>query len=168
MATITKERIQCARYAHGSSPKSFDLSEGASQTFVLGELVFIEAGYVIELASDTPGVILGMAGADGHNDATAGTHRVSVYTADVDNVFIGNVLGASAADHVLLQSDLGGTMAIQRVTADSRVYLDASVKGGANTRVYVWDVAPGSNVSDTNARVYFSFLDRYAQFSSTS
>lgn len=167
MATITKERLKVVRQFHGSSPKSFELVEGASQTFVLGELVVVDAGYVIEIASDTPGVILGMAAADAGNDP-AGTNRISVYTADPDNIFEGNVLGTGAADHVLLQSDLGGTMAIQRVTADSKVYLDASIKGGASTRVYVWDVAPGSAVGDTNARVLFSFLDRYAQFASTS
>ena len=167
MATISKERLKCVRQFHGSSPKSFEVREGASQTFVLGELVYGDSGYALEIAGDTPGIILGMAGEDGHNSAV-GVDRVSVYTADPDNIFEGNVLGTGAADQVLANNHLLTTMAIQRVTADSRVYLNAAILGGASTRVFVWDVAPGSAVGDLNARVLFSFLDRYWQAASTS
>ena len=168
MATITQQPIKLVRQSHGSSPKTFDLPEAASQTFVDGEIVEQTNGYVREISSDTPGVILGVAASDASNDSSDGDSRMSVQLADPDNVFEANVLTTSNADHVLVAADLGTTMGIQRDTTNSRVHLNAAVKGGANARVWVWDVAPGSAVGDTNARVLFSFLDRYAQFSSTS
>ena len=162
MATITKSDMKWVLNYAGTSPDTIELDEGASQTFVKGELVFYSAGSIIEIASDTPALIYGMAAADGHN-AAVNTKKIPVYVVNENLLFEGNVLAASLADYVLAQGDLGTPMAIQRDTTNSRVFLDSGTKAGTNTRVFVHRVAAGSAIGDTNGRVLFSFIPKFAQ-----
>jgi len=80
------------------------------------------------------------------------------------------VLQASLADHVLAQSDLLTPMAIQRdtVSTPNKIYLNASTKSGANTRVFTLRTAQGTSIGDTNGRVTFVFLPNYIQSMGTS
>lgn len=162
MATINKAAMKWVLNFAGTSPDTLELAEGASQSFVKGEFVYMLAGYVTEIGSNTPALIYGMAAADGSN-TTAGAAQVPVYIAHEPLLFEGNVLDTGAADYVLTQADLGTPMAIQRDTSANITYLDASIKAGTSCRVFVHKVATGSAVGDTNARVQFSIIPKYSQ-----
>lgn len=171
MATISKERIKAVLTLTDGPPAILHVLEGASQTYVRGEIGYRTGGYFEEITGNTPAVIYGVAAADGANDSDAETDNdveVPVYLAAEGNVFEGNMLEAAAADHVLVASDLGTPMAIQRVTADGKVYLNAAVKAGTSVRVFVHKVAAGSAIGDTNARVLFTFLPNFVQHLGTS
>lgn len=167
MATIAKQEIQAAVQMHGANPFTMTLPEAASQTFVKGELVVDVAGYVTEIASDTPGSILGVAAGDAHN-TTAGAASVPVELAAPQQLFRGNVLETALADHVLDATDLGTDMAIQRDTTNSKVYLNATTKAGANIRVFTLQRARGTAIGDTNGQVLFVFKPNWVQFLGTS
>lgn len=163
----------------GGTPDIVAFAEGASQTFKKGWVVILVAGYVVDPGTDTPSLILGIAAEDAHNDSVAGTHQIGVYLALDTNVFAGNVLQSSLADHTLVQGDIGTQMAIQRDTTNNRWYLNASTTGGANCRVFTYEVAqnqsatPNSGsgpfgVGDTNVRLTFTFLEKFSQANTTS
>jgi hypothetical protein len=168
MATITKDILQAVVQLTGDSPPTISGLEAASQTFVAGEIVFWNAGYITEIAGDTPTAIYGVAAEPAHNDATAGTHLVSVYLALETQLFAGNVLSTSLADRTLLQTDIGRVMGIQRDTTNSMTYLNATIVGGASGRVFTHKVARGTAIGDTNGRVLFNFLPGFTQHAATS
>lgn len=168
MATITKAAMAQNSSSYGAIPTPRTYPEAASQTFVLGELVFMSNGYLTEIAGNTPASIVGLAGQDAHNNAVAGAKEASVHLANEGTLFEGNVLGASLADQVSTAAYRGRVMGIQRDTTNNITFLDASVTGGANARVFVHDFAKGSAVGDTNARVIYEFLPAFVPFRSTS
>ena len=171
MATIAKKPIFARMTMHGGPPMSLTLKEGASQTFVKGEIVFINAsGYVEEIAGDTPSEIYGVAAQDAHN-TTAGAAEVSVWLADPGTLFGINVLESTLTDHVLAQTDLGTFAAIQRDTTNSKVYANISTTAGANTRIFIHCVETAdsnSAIGDTNGRVLVTFRQTFVQFGTTS
>lgn len=167
MATITKEALQQISSSYGGSNAPRTYREGASQTYVKGELVYALEGYVVELASDTPGAILGLANTPGNN-TTAGAKNTSVTLAGEGILFAGNLLTTSGADYTILNRDLCRVAGIQRVTADSKVYLNAAVTGGASARVWIHGLARDSAIGDVNARVIFEFLPTFIQHRATS
>lgn len=167
MATIAKQPIEAAVQGHGSNPFTLTLKEGASQTFVKGELVFINGdGYVEEIGSNSPGTIYGVAAGDAHNNATAGTYEVPVELALVEQLFRANVLEDNLADHVLAQTDLGTDMAIQRDTTNSKTYLNTDLTDGV--RVFTHKQARGTSIGDTNGQVLFNFKPNWIQMMGTS
>ena len=167
MATIAKQEIEAAVQIHGSNPFTLTLKEGASQSFVKGELVVITGGYVVEIASDTPSAIYGVAAGPAHN-TTAGAAEVPVELATPEQLFRANVLQSSLADHVLAQTDLGTDMAIQRDTSLSKTFLNASTTAGANIRVFTHKQARGTSIGDTNGQVLFNFKPNWIQMLGTS
>jgi hypothetical protein len=105
------------------------------------------------------------------NDAAAQTDNdveCPVFLAQPDVLFEINMLEGSLVDHVLVASDIGTAMAIQRDTTNSKVYLNSATKAGANVRMFVHRVARGSALGDTNARVLASFLPNWVQQLGTS
>ncbi len=179
MGTVAKDICLEVQKRGGGTPDVVSFAEGALQTFKKGWPVVLVAGYVTDVASDTPALILGVAAEDAHNDATAGTHQIGVYLALDTNIFAANVLETSLADHVLVQSDIGTQMAIQRDTTNNRLFLNASTKGGANCRVFTYEIAQNQSASpnsasgpfgvgDTNVRLTFSWLERTSQANTTS
>ncbi len=166
--TVSKDIFLEVASEANAPPFSITVQEGALQTFKKGWIVMIVAGYCVDCASDTPGTIYGVANEDAHNDATAGTHQISVSLANTVNVFAGNALEAALADHVLVQADIGVTMAIQRDTANNRVFLNASTKAGANCRVFTLRTGQNTDVGDTNGRLLFVFLPNFSQSLGTS
>lgn len=166
MATITKAALEQVSSSYGGSNAPRTYREGASQTFVKGEIVFAKEGYIEEIAGDTPGAILGIANQDAGN-TTAGARNVSVTLAAEGIIFAGNLLTAGS-DYVITNRDLCRVAGITRVTADSKVYLNAAVTGGASARVWIHGLARGSAIGDTNARVLFEFLPTYIQHRATS
>jgi len=172
MATISKQVVLAAMSLTDSPPPILHCLEANSQTFVKGEPVFRSAGYLTEIASDTPAQIYGVAAGPASNDAAAQTNNTlecPVFLAQPDVLFEINMLETGGADHVLVASDIGVAMAIQRVTADSKFYLNASIKtGGTSVRMFVHRIARGSALGDTNARVLASFLPNFVQQLGTS
>src|SRR5262245_38831786 len=166
MATIKYDRIKGVRTLDGGPPTVQEVDEGASQTFVIGEIVNMVSGLATEISGDTPSVVYGVAAQDGHN-TTAG-QKVATFLVTPDTIFEANMKQSGLADHVLVQADLGITMAIQRDTTNSKVALNSSTKAGTSVRVFVHAVAKNSLVGDTNARVLFTFLPNFIQFLGTS
>jgi hypothetical protein len=179
MATVADDIFLEVSKRGGGTPDVVSFVEAASQTFKKGWVVYLVAGYVTDVASDTPALILGTAAEDAHNDSVAGTHSIGVYLADDTNVFAGNCKQSSLADHVLAQSDIGVQMAIQRDSTNNRWFLNASTKGGANCRVFTYEIAQNQSstpnsasgpfgVGDTNVRLTFTFLTKFSQSDATS
>lgn len=148
--------------------------EAASQTFLTGgTTVHVVAGYLRDTASDTPGTIMGVPAEDAHNLAAAGvygdaTEMVTVNMANTTNIFAANCKASGLADHVLDQTDIGVTMAIQRDTTNNRLFLNASTKAGSNCRVFTLGTAQNTDIGDTNGRVLFVFLPNFSQSLGTS
>ena len=167
MATIPKNKILAVMTTTDAPPAMLWQDEDATESFVTGVIVYLDplTGRLNEIGGDTPEAIYGVA----HSPATGTTaNSLGVWLADPTTIFEGNVLQGSAADHVLVAADIGTPMAIQRVTADGRVYLNAGTKAGANCRVFVHGVAKGSAIGDTNARVLFTFLPKFVQHLTSS
>lgn len=170
MATIAKDIVLAVMHLHDCPPPILNCFEAASQTYVKGEAVFLSGGYLTEIASDTPGVIYGIAAGDGSNDASAVANGVIMptYLADPNTLFEITMLQSSLADHVIAATDIGTPMAIQRDTSANRLYLNASTKAGANVRMFVHKLSRGSAIGDTNARVLASFMPNWVQALGTS
>jgi hypothetical protein len=172
MATIAKDIVLAVMTLHDGPPPLLHVLEANSQTFVKGEFCFRSAGYLTEIAGDTPAQIYGVAAGPASNDATAQTDNdveVPCFLADPTTLFEINMLETGLADHVLVASDIGTAMAIQRDTANNKVHLNATIKGGgASVRMFVHRVARGSELGDTNARVLASFLPNFVQQLGTS
>jgi hypothetical protein len=167
--TVADDIFLCSASESNSPPFTISCDEAATQTFKKGWIVEnFGTGYVQDCASDTPLAILGVAEQDGHNDTAAGTSKCSVAFANGTNIFSGNVKATSLADHVLAQSDLLTTMAIQRDTTNNRMFLNASTKSGANCRVFTLRTAQNTDIGDTNGRVLFIFLPNFSQSMGTS
>lgn len=179
MGVVAKDICLEVQKRGGGTPDVVSFAEGATQTFKKGWPVILVAGYVVDPATDTPTLILGIAAEDAHNDATAGTHQIGIYLALDTNVFAANVLQSGLADHVLVQGDIGTQMAIQRDTSNNRLFLNASTLGGANCRVFTYELAQNQSstpnsasgpfgVGDTNVRLTFTFLEKFSQANTTS
>ncbi len=169
--TVTKDIITASASETNSPEFSVTTGEAASQTFPNGWMVQnLGTGYVTGISSDTPVAILGVAAQDAHNLAAAAATQVSVNIANGSTVFAANVLESGVADHVLAQSDLLTTMAIQRDTSSTpnKIYLNASTKAGANCRVFTLRTAQGTDIGDTNGRVEFVILPNFASSMGTS
>lgn len=177
MAKVVYDDITLANQSTANAPpRTINFAEAATQTFKKGWPVFVDAlGFVRDVASDTPTIIMGIAEEDAHNLTVAGVPNTSggpstcsVAITDGINIFTANVKSTSNADRVLLQSDVGSLMAIQRDTTNFRMFLNASTKGGANVRVYTLAVTDGTEIGDTNGRVQFVFLPNNSQTLGTS
>jgi len=169
MATTANiSMAQCASH-YGAVPTPRTYPEGATQTFVEGEIVVMSAGYLIEIASNTPTALIGVAAEDAHNDATAGTHEVSVNLASEGTLFKANLKTTGLASYVSLAADQGRVAGILRDTTNSIVVLNAAIVGGASAIVFMHGVDTSlSAIGDTNASMIFEFLPTYVQFRSTS
>lgn len=170
--TVAKDICEFVQSQANAPEYTVAVTEAASQTFKAGgTTVNIVAGYLTDTGSDTPGTIFGVPAQDGSNSALGGTTAAPLCTvnlANTTNVFAANVLESGLADHVLTQSDIGVTMAIQRDTSNNRLFLNASTKAGANCRVFTLALAQNTDVGDTNGRVTFVFLPNFSQSLGTS
>jgi hypothetical protein len=161
MATITKKQWRIARTDSGTPPVVYEFPEAASQTFPASGLVTLNAnGEVTGASGDDDTIFWGIAENPGQNSTNK---KARVFRLTTDLVFIGNVLGAAAADHVLVQADMG-TMGINFDDTPKNWHLDSGEQGGADDRVQVLKPAPGSEYGDTNGEVYFKFLSSAIQY----
>lgn len=173
MAKTVADDICIFAQSQANAPEyTVPFPEAATQTFKMGgTTVNVVAGYLTDTGSDTPGTIMGVPAEDAHNSALGGTASAPACTvnlANTTNVFAANVKEAALANHVLVQSDIGITMAIQRDTVNNRLFLNASTKAGSNCRVFTLGLAQNTDVGDTNGRVLFVWLPNFAQSLGTS
>lgn len=154
-----------SQYGGSNSPRTYP--EAGSQTYAKGELVYMQNGGVTEVASDTPGVILGIANQAAHN-TTAYTTKTSVTVGSEGILFEGNCTGTAGADRVFTNADIGRVAGIYRDTANSMFYVNGAITGGASARVFIHGLAKDNQIGDTNPRVLFEFLPAFVQNRTTS
>lgn len=168
MATIGKKGIGVSKTLLSTfSPAPLSFKEAASQTFKSGGLLQADNGYLSAIAASDPpaGLIFGIAAEPGHDAAANGDKDVLFYLAHPDIVFVGNITNAGS-DVVLAQTHTGMAYGLYYDSANKYYYVD--VGDEANKRVRILDVAPGSKVGDTNARVQFVFCSSSDRVYSTS
>lgn len=162
MATIQKKQWRIAKTMSGIGPVRQEFTEAATQTFPANGLVTLSATQTITgVTGDDDTVFWGIAEAAGKNSAGA-TEKSGVFRLTPDLIFVGNMVESAVADHVSVAAD-HGPMGIIYDDANKLWFLDASEQGGADDRVFVLGVAPGSTVGDTNAEFYFHFLEAAIQ-----
>lgn len=167
--TVSDDIMVDVQSEANAPPFTITFQEPASLNLKKGWPVFIDGnGYIADIGSNTPSAIMGILAEDTHNDSVAGTHQCAVYIANGINVFAANVKQGSLADHVLVQADIGKPMGIQRDTSNNRVFLDSSVIAGASVRVFTLGLAQNTDVGDTNGRLRFLWLPKWAQTLSSS
>lgn len=126
--------------------------EAASQTFVQGNLVYLDAaGQLAECGAD-PALIAGVAAEDGSN-GSAGAKQTGYWVADMGAVFVAKSNTTTAQTHcgaeygVVLTSDVW-YVDISEVTAK---------------RVYIQNLDPRDAVGKSGGRYLLTFLSSTAQ-----
>lgn len=169
MATISRDIIIASQSKTNSPEYNMTFLEASGQTFKKGWVVAIIGGYVSDAYNlgTPPAQIFGIAAQDA--TGTQGT-QINVYSAWQGNVFTANVVSTSSLTaYVSVQSDIGGLFGIVRDTPNNRIYLDASVRSvAAGARAFVYGVAQGTSIGDTDPRYLFGFLDNFVQDAGTS
>lgn len=162
--TVPLFKILATMTLHGGPPGQITHKEAAGQSYAVGEIVYLAAGLVTIIGSQTPADIYGVV----HRDATgtAGS-ETPVWLAEPDVLFEANLVeegeGGAIANHVAVQADIGSYVGIFIDAANKRMYLDAS-QTGASARAFIHRLAKDSDMGDTNARFLFNFLPANVQF----
>jgi len=164
MATVTLTRAVLAKTESGNEPLVINYPEAASQTFVKGEFVYLNGGYVTE-CGDNPTTILGMAMDDAHNDSSAGTHKVGVAVFSDNTILEMNKVDTSDSGLATAYSDVGKTFGIYRDTTDSQVH---AVYNSTSPRLICIGLSGSDQVGDTGGRLLLRVIGTYRQLSSTS
>lgn len=164
MATSADIAVAPVKQISGGPPLMMTLNEGGSVTAKTGEWAKRTNGLVVEGADNDP-LILGFFAEDAHN-ATSDTKTAKVYVATGDQIFKGNLKGASGANRAGKQADIGQSFPLYRDTTNSKVFIDGSAK--TNMRVMVVDVDPSNPITDTNPVVHFMVLPGNREFEATS
>jgi hypothetical protein len=160
MATAQDQLVYPVFSPSGIEPPLFYKPEAAAQSFKAGEFVFLDTnGRVTVIASDTPAQIYGVAATDASGVTDA---DVAIYLAERGVWFEINMKQTGLANHVLAITDMATVMAIQRDTANHKVFLNATLVGGAGGRMFVHGISPrmipSFTFGDTNVRVVASFI----------
>lgn len=147
--------------------------EGASQTFVIGDVLTVTSGYLVLGAAAAAVAIRGIAQEAGHN-SSAGTDNVK-YAPVFPGMFVyANLLGGSAGDEVLAATDMGTAFELERSAtlvggATPGWYINGDATSTPAVKVvsffadstYAPNASPYFNearVGDTNARVLASIM----------
>jgi hypothetical protein len=163
MATITLTRAVLAKTESGNEPMVIMYPEAASQSFVKGEFVYLDSGYVKE-CGDNPTAILGMAMDDAHS-STAGAYKVGVAVFSDNTILEMNKVNSSDSGVATAYSDIGAVFGIYRDTDDSQVHAVASP---ANPRLICIGLSGSDQVGDTGGRLLLRVIGTYRQLASTS
>lgn len=151
MATISLQAAMPLKKIDGANIPVLSFPEGATLTSKMGEPVYLTGGYITVCGTD-PALIVGLLAEDGHNDASAGTHNISVYPLD-GVVFELNANTTTAA------TQIGEDYAI--IVASNKMSIDIS--DTTNTRVVVVGLSSKDTVGDTYGRLEVVFIDKYNQ-----
>ena len=126
--------------------------EEASQTFVQGNLVYINTdGYLAECASD-PTAVAGVAAEDGSN-TTQGAKQTAYWAADMGAVFVARSNTSTAQTH-------RGASYGTALSSDVH-YVDIAETGALV--VYILDLDPRDTVGDSGGRYLVTFTSVAAQ-----
>ena len=160
MATQNKQPVAVAYTLHGGPPITKVYPEAASQTFVKGEAVYLDAnGRVAEYTStidDGTQRFLGFAAEDGHNNSTAGGSSCAVIL-PWGVVFEGNVCAAAGADQITAITQVGTAYVLFENATLNIVQIDISNSANQISAVRIVELSSrGSALAgDTNGRVMF-------------
>lgn len=167
MATKNVRRVEVFHTISGNAPQVIEFPEAASQTFKVGDLLYLVAGYATSLTGVTnPAVILGVALAAGNN-GTAGQYSTPVAIANRDTLF-GMTIASGAGTTTTAITQVGHTYGITEASSIWRVDVAKFDATGGNSRVNVVRLHPEDAVGDTSGRVVVQFLPKYSQLYSTS
>jgi len=160
MATQAKIPIRAARTLAGTPIPRAGLPEKASSTFVRGALAFLEAatGFLIECGAD-PTLIMGIAQADGANNAVSGAVINIVDLAHPDTLFRGYLdTSGGEGTGTTAQTDLGKGYGVAKSASGGIWYVDKA--DTTNKRVVIWEfwAADGQAVGDIRHHVLFQFM----------
>lgn len=156
MATFAVSKILEARFA---DPNHIDVKhhpEADSQTFVEGDLVYLNANRVTICGAD-PAEILGVAMRDGANDTN--NRNIPVQRITPAGYFTMNVK-SGASDHVLVDANIMTAYGIRRDAAGQWV---VDVSDTTNKRVRIVEPDEGAVIGDTNARCIVQFDSDFIQ-----
>lgn len=149
MATIAIQPLEVKGTISGNAPQVITLPEGASQTFKVGAILTLTAGYVVEAAADSARV-LGVACEPGQNLASNGLKEAKVIIANDDTIFVGNLAGKASS--VL---DIGLAYSIAKDGTTSNWTVDGTDL--TNRICIIQKLDPRDTLGDTNHRVHFIF-----------
>jgi hypothetical protein len=140
--------------------------EKASSTFKKGALCFVNAGFLDECGAD-PSLMMGIATADGSNNAADGGVNNIVELAHPDTLFRGYVdTSASEGTGTTATTDLGKGYGFTKSATGGIWYVDKN-KTTTSNRVSIWEFwsEAGYAVGDVRTHVLFSFTQfRIASF----
>lgn len=166
MATIALGKASWAMSLDGGPASVLTFLEGASQSFVAGEIVMLTAGYVVE-CGDNPVAILGIALADAHN-TTAGLYSIPVALADHRNIFRANCCSSAGTGAATTLAMIGKGASLLRDTTNSMLQVLSTSLDGNNSRVTIMGLDKQDVLGDTAGRLLFKFKQPFSQLAMTS
>jgi hypothetical protein len=156
MATIAKKAVQVAKTLHGGPPAILHFPEAATQSFKLGEFVYLTGGKVAAYVADGSSILgIALQDASGTTDTS-----IPVALATADTIFVGNV----DASLTTAQSNVG--QAYDLNLTSNKWHVDTSSIAAA--RALVVGLDSRDTVGDIAGRVLFTILGDYRQIDVTS
>ncbi len=132
-------------------PEILKRPESASQTFLAGDLVFDDAGYVTVCGAD-PAKILGIALEDAHNDASDGDHSIDVLVLNANTYALMQVHHGTPANAVIEDTDEGAEFGI--AVSSNVWYIDKEETSSLRVKI----VKLFDSLGTLNGRVYAQVL----------
>lgn len=157
MATIPKKAIQIARTLTGGPAAVLEYPEAASQSFKMGELVYLVNGKVTIFSADGT-KILGIALRDA---STTTDTAIPVALACDDTIFVANVDGSQTT----AVTQIGLSYALN--VTSTKWHIDTT-DYGSNARALIVGLDSRDTAGDTAGRLHFIFLSKYRQLDTTS
>lgn len=163
MGTQALSPVRAVKRLDGAPITIESYPEAASQTFVKGEPVYLNAsGHLAEFdatADNGTQRFLGYAAEDAHNDVVAATHKTGVFVADDSLVFEANIYHTTVGSAVTAQSDLGSLLPMKHLPSQGRGIAAVDKEDTAGKidccRIIGFSTRPGEAVGDTYGFVQF-------------
>jgi hypothetical protein len=170
MATVALRALEQVKTIHGNSPFTGRFPEAASSTWKRGAILeFNSSGHLVEASTPSSGTnaanIVGVSAEDAHNDSTAGNSYCTVWIADDETIFCGNLVeGTNAAATAITM--IGVPMGLRKITPNWHV--DKQTGGTTLRRVIVVDLDGRDNVGDVGGRVHFLVMGPFRRLDASS
>lgn len=155
MATKTLEHLRIV----GGPHKLMEYPEAASQTFVKGALVYVDAANgQVTACADNAQVILGLAAEDAHN-GSAGANNILVDVIYPGTELQGNIYHGTPASAVCVDASAGDLAEV--VVVSGKTHVDISATAAAAFRIL--KRVKDDTATDVYARCRFSVISTYLQ-----
>jgi len=145
-----------ARMLDGSRPVVLSLPEAASQTFKVGDLVYMSSGYLTVCGAD-PAKITGISKADGHNDASNGTYNVDVLVITLNMLVAMQVYHSTPANNVIEAADRFKAYGI--AVSSNTWYIDKTDTSATRCRIVEFRDALGAENGVVHVQFFSANLD---------